>query len=225
MSGFQCPYCSMVMSLNALTKDVQIPAFHSHVNNCPLDSEDGESCLEITFYKCPNCSEYSIFVRGIGKAIRDIGTVNIRPLSFAKHFPDYVPLPIRQDYEEACAIAFLSPKASATLARRCLQGIIRDFWGIRESNLSKAINQLDGKIPAKQWQVIDGIRRIGNIGAHMEKDINIIVDIDPEEANKLIKLIELLIEQWYINRHDQEQLYSDIIGIDKTKQMERKNME
>lgn len=87
------------------------------------------------------------------------------------------------------------------------------------------INSLKDKIPAQQWRVIDGLRRIGNIGAHMENDINTIVDIDPDEANKLIKLIELLIEQWYINRHNQEQLYSDIINIDETKHKQRKKNE
>lgn len=40
-----------------------------------------------------------------------------------------------------------------------------------------------------------------------------------------VKLIELLMKQWYIDRHEQEQLYSDIIGIDKTKQAERKKTE
>ena len=69
------------------------------------------------------------------------------------------------------------------------------------------------------------MRRLGNIGAHMEKDINLIVDIDPCEAQKLIKLIEHLLEQWYINRHEQELLYSDIIEIDKTKQNDRKRTE
>lgn len=140
-------------------------------------------------------------------------------------FPDYVPLPIRQDYTEACAIVSLSPKASATLSRRCLQGMIRDFWGISKPRLVDEINSLKDKIPAQQWRVIDGLRRIGNIGAHMENDINTIVDIDPDEANKLIKLIELLIEQWYINRHNQEQLYSDIINIDETKHKQRKKNE
>lgn len=100
--------------------------------------------------------------------------------------------------------------------------MIRDFWNIKESNLSKAIEKLEEKIPVPQWNVIDGVRRIGNIGAHMEKDINLIVDINPNEAQKLIKLIEHLLEQWYINRHEQERLYADIIGIDKSKQSERK---
>ena len=100
--------------------------------------------------------------------------------------------------------------------------MIRDFWDIKENNLSAAITALENKIPAMQWHVLDGVRRIGNIGAHMEKDINVIIDIDPEEAEKLIKLIELLLDQWYINRHEQELLYSDIIEIDNNKQSARK---
>lgn len=225
MSGFKCPYCSMVMSLNELTRVVRTPTFYGPENHYPLNERLGESCLKLTFYRCPNCHEYSISVKGIGDAVADIGTIDIRPLSSAMRFPDYVPLPIRQDYEEACAIVSLSPKASATLSRRCLQGMIRDFWGISKSRLIDEINALKDKIPAQQWRVIDGLRRIGNIGAHMESDINTIVDIDPDEANKLIKLIELLIEQWYINRYNQEQLYSDIISIDATKRKERNKNE
>jgi hypothetical protein len=49
------------------------------------------------------------------------------PESRAKEFPDYVPAAILDDYRQACRIASFSPKASATLARRCLQGMIRDF--------------------------------------------------------------------------------------------------
>ena len=103
--------------------------------------------------------------------------------------------------------------------------MIRDFWNIKETNLSKAIGELEDKIPVTQWRVIDGVRRIGNIGAHMEKDINLIIDIDVDEAQKLIKLTEHLLEQWYINRHEQELLYDAIIGIDKTKQSARKKTE
>ena len=160
----------------------------------------------------------------MGPSVKDINTI-LKPQSLAKQFPDYIPKAIRQDYEEACSIVNLSPKASATLSRRCLQGMIRDFWDIKETNLSKAIGELENKIPATQWRVIDGVRRIGNIGAHMEKDINLIVDIDPDEAQKLIKLIEHLLEQWYISRHEQELLYADIIGIDETKQSARKKTE
>jgi hypothetical protein len=39
----------------------------------------------------------------------------------------------------------------------------------------------------------------------MEKDINVIVDVDPDEAKLLIGLIETLIDEWYVARHDREQ--------------------
>lgn len=225
--GFQCPYCGMIMSLSESTYNTQYPSFENaggYYHLSPGKEKVENSCLQIDFYKCPNCNQYSIIANGIGEAVRDVN-VSIRPISSAKQFPKYIPEAIRQDYEEACAIVILSPKASATLSRRCLQGMIRDFWNIKESNLSKAIEKLEGKIPVPQWNVIDGVRRIGNIGAHMEKDINLIVDIDPDEAQKLIKLIEHLLEQWYINRHEQERLYADIIGIDKSKQSARKKIE
>lgn len=227
MAGFTCPYCSMVMPVSSETKSQLYPGF-DHPLSTYVTAAGGrkyyDSCLEIVFYKCPNCGEYTIFANGKGSNVADVH-LQLRPPSPAKHFPSYIPQSIRNDYEEACSIVVLSPKASATLSRRCLQGMIRDFWEIKETNLAKAIEKLEGKVPAQQWNVINAVRRIGNIGAHMEKDINLIVDIDPGEAEKLLKLIEHLLEQWYINRHEQEQLYADIIGIDQNKQAERKKTE
>lgn len=228
MAGFKCPYCQMQIALKEdssfKTRQISFESNYGHVNDYSSTHQRSDSCIEITFILCPNCQKYTIFARGIGSAVQ-AANANILPFSQAKQFPDYIPLAIRNDYEEAFNIAHLSPKAAATLARRCLQGMIRDFWKISNQRLVDEINALKGKIPAQQWQVIDGVRRIGNIGAHMEKDINTIVDIDPDEATKLIKLIELLMEQWYINRHEQEQLYSDIIGIDESKQATRKKTE
>lgn len=38
----------------------------------------------------------------------------------------------------------------------------------------------------------------------MEKDIDLIVDVDPNEAELLIGLIETLIRDWYIAREDRK---------------------
>ncbi len=223
MSIFRCPYCSTAIPITPYTVQQRFPSFDSNVGHVKHLGEvkTDPSCLSITFYQCPECKQFSIIAEGIGTDVRDV-YLNIRPLSSAKSFPDYIPAPILEDYREACSIIHLSPKASATLSRRCLQGMIRDFWKINEPNLSKAIEKLNGKVPAGQWKVIDSLRRIGNIGAHMEKDINLIIDIDPDEAQKLIQLIEHLLQQWYINRYEQEQLYEAIIHIDSTKQSIRK---
>ncbi len=117
------------------------------------------------------------------------------------------------DYYEACAIRDRSPKASATLARRCLQGMIRDFCNIRGGTLDWEIRELRRQVDAHEAprsvtlesvEAIDHVRKVGNIGAHMEKDINLIVDVDPGEAQALIELIELLFEEWYVERHERQ---------------------
>lgn len=226
MSGFQCPYCNMIMSLSSSTFSEQTPSFtYPYIsswkgNGIPSD----DSTVKISFYKCPNCGEYTITANGIGLAVSDVDVL-IRPISSAIHFPQYIPKSIRQDYEEACAIVSLSPKASATLSRRCLQGMIRDFWGIKGKNLYEEISALKNQIPADLWSSIDALRELGNIGAHMEKDTNIIVDIDPNEANSLIQLIELLLKEWYINREERQKLFSNIITTNQSKQSTRKKTE
>jgi len=223
MAGFTCPYCGMTMSINKDTHSLQHPCFDTScgVYHTPARAGCFDSTVEIEFYKCPHCSEYTIFATGKGDAVEDV-CMPIRPQSKAKQYPAYIPQPIREDYEEACAVLHLSPKASATLARRCLQGMIRDFWGIAKATLYAEITELKGEIPADLWAVIDSLRQLGNIGAHMEKETNLIVEIDPDEAEKLIRLIELLMKEWYINREERRQLFGDILEINAEKQAMRK---
>lgn len=226
MASHICPFCQQSFAISRETHQNISLTFDNIMNfqfgNSYIDQRD--LILNNSFFKCPNCEKVSIeAVLFYNK--RPLRSTNIYPVSNALQFPDYVPKAIRDDYEEACAIVNLSPKASATLSRRCLQSMINDFWDIRENTLYKSINALEDKVPATQWKVIDGIRRIGNIGAHMEKDINLIIDIEPDEAAKLIKMIELLLRQWYIERHEQEKLYNDIITIDEIKQQDRKGSE
>ena len=66
------------------------------------------------------------------------------------------------------------------------------------------IEAIKGNTDPLTWDAIDAVRKIGNIGAHMEKDINIIVDVDPDEAQLLIELIEILVKEWYIAKHQRE---------------------
>lgn len=223
MAGYTCPFCQHDMSISDSTYSKRLPSFENDEGAYRVNSKNyiDKSTLQVNFYKCPHCDKTSITLNGVGFETKSINMF-IHPNSNAKQYPDYITISIRQDYEEACSIVNLSPKASATLSRRCLQGMIRDFWGISKPRLIDEINELQGKIHPTLWKVIDSTRRIGNIGAHMEKDINLIVDIDPDEAQKLIKLIELLIKDWYIQRHEQETLYADIIDIDTDKQSQRK---
>jgi Domain of unknown function (DUF4145) len=215
-----CPYCERDTTITNTTDTVK--------HYFDLENADGYRGIAVQMIVCPNpeCHKFSLMAAIFsvnrlsgyqGNPIWEKENVQQRwtliPPSAAKVFPNYVPKAIRDDYVEACLIRDLSPKASATLSRRCLQGIIRGFWGVSKSRLVDEIEEIKGKTDALTWDAIDAVRKIGNIGAHMEKDINIIVDVDPDEAQLLIELIEILVKEWYIAKHQREENLNAIIKV------------
>ncbi len=161
-----------------------------------------------------------------------IVAVRLIPESTAKPQPDYIPAPIREDYLEACRIQSLSPKASATLSRRCIQGMIRDFAGISKGTLAEEVKELRGRVnegaapkgvSEESVDAIDHVRAIGNIGAHMEKDINLIVSIEPNEALILIGLIESLFDEWYVARQKREERFASVKQIADQKKLDQQS--
>lgn len=226
--AWTCPICdrdSIVTDTNCMVEAVWFG----------LDNAHGKRMVQLSFIVCPNpkCREFTLTAQMFAYASTTAGTKigsylghwNLVPPSKAKVFPAYVPQPIRDDYVEACLVRDLSPKASATLARRCLQGMIRDYWGIQRARLSEEIAALEGHVDPLSWQAIDAVRSIGNIGAHMEKDINLIIDVEPDGASKLVELIELLIRDWYIARHDREQRLREIVAIKEAKEKAKADLE
>ena len=163
--------------------------------------------------------QYSIEKKANAQPIRHWALI---PDSSASVFPDFVPEQIRDDYTEACRIVALSPRAAATLARRCLQGMIRDVWNIKKRNLGQAIEALKKKVDPAAWKAIDGVRTVGNIGAHMEKDVNLIVPVDPKEAETLLRLIEALVEDWYVKPRERQALYAKVTSVAQQKALARK---
>lgn len=152
------------------------------------------------------------------------------PDSFSKPQPEFIPAPLREDYYEACRIRDLSPKAAATLCRRCLQGMIRDFAGVEGRTLHDEITKLrkavdDGVAPngvsPESVDALDHIRSIGNMGAHMEKDINVIVPVDAEEAQILIEVIESLFEDWYVRQFRRQSAFDRVKQIASAKAQAR----
>jgi hypothetical protein len=91
--------------------------------------------------------------------------------------------------------------------------MIRDFWKISKRTLFDEIAALENKIDSQTWAAIDAVRSIGNIGAHMEKDIDTIVEVDPDEAQLLIGLIETLIDEWYVHRNNRNEKMNAIVAV------------
>jgi hypothetical protein len=215
--NWTCPHCE---------RDVTISEGRiSHGwHTLSIENVGGRKSLMTTFIVCPNqkCRKFTLFAalheseqkpphykETLVKKVQDWSLI---PPSASKHFPDYVPAPIREDYLEACLIKDLSTKASATLSRRCLQGIIRDFWNVKPGRLVDEIEQIKDRVDPVTWEAIEAVRKLGNIGAHMEKDINVIVEVDPNEAALLIGLVETLLKEWYVSREDRKVRMSAVIA-------------
>lgn len=226
MNAYTCPFCGILSAARPdetkayfLPPSVLNPTDGTKTKIVVIDQRLYDNQVGITFQKCPACGKEGIF------ASREKGSdafqTRIYPPFQKLGIPEYVPEAIRTDYAEAAAIVFISPKSSAVLCRRCLQGMIRDCWDIREGTLAAQIAQLQNRIPPRQWNALNSLRTLGNIGAHMEKDVNLIIDVYPAEAEMLLHLIEMLIKEWYVNRHEEQELLDRIVAAGQRVQEQR----
>jgi hypothetical protein len=127
------------------------------------------------------------------------------PNTFRKPTPPEVPQPIREDYEEACKVLPISPKASAALSRRCVQAVLSE-QGYRQKDLAVQIGDLlseedTGKaIPSSLRQTVDAIRNFGNFSAHPITDQTTlqIIDVEDGEAEWCLDILEEMFDHYYV---------------------------
>lgn len=217
-----CPHCDRPTTITSESRKTSELVLS-------VDNADGPRLFSFVFIVCPNpnCKKFTLIAclseaakNQLGDWVisKELNLWQLIPPSGAKSFPEgVIPKPVLNDYIEACLIKDLSPKASATLSRRCLQGMIRDFWVVQKRTLKDEIDVIKDKVDSLTWQAIDTVRTVGNIGAHMEKDINSIIDVEPNEAELLIGLIEFLFKDWYIAREDKKTRLTSIVELGKQK--------
>ena len=212
--NWQCPFCYH----DCILQETDIKRFQ---DTASLGKEHGHVLGNLEVIICPNptCRKLTIsanlfeYIPSRDEKGPLMYHWDLAPETISKTFPDYIPGQLRDDYLEAYLIKDKSPRASATLARRCLQGIIRDFWGIKRNRLVDEIVALEEKIDDQTWAAIDAVLKVGDIGAHMEEDVNLIIDAAPKEPSLLLWLIEALFEGWYVERHQKEKKMRAIIEM------------
>lgn len=234
--NWTCPYCNRDQAVT----EQQFSQERGYIYN--EKSVYGPICFNIESIRCANdeCKQLQLAFflhkarynqHGAHSRLDIIQDWQLLPESSARPQPEYIPRQIVEDYTEACRIRNLSPKASATLSRRCLQGMIRDFCGIQDKTLYKEIDSLRKRIDEGEGvkhvhqdtvDAIDQVRKIGNIGAHMEQDVDLIINVEPIEAQKLIELIELLFDEWYVQRETRKQKLESLKDIADKKEEQRK---
>ena len=227
-TAWRCPFCGHYSTITSQNRTSSFAEFDD-------SNKYGTQGASWTATTCPNpkCREYAFsltifdFPLKAGSSTSHHVTATrhqwqLVPAADMKVLPDYVPAAIIADYKEACLIATLSPKASATLSRRALQGMIRDYWNVKPGRLVAEIKAIETLIDGGAWQAIEAVRKVGNIGAHMEADVSVIVDVDPNEAKLLIGLIETLVDDWYVTRHDRQQRFGALAALAESKQQAKK---
>jgi hypothetical protein len=222
--NWRCPFCGRHQTVVSENRRIDVARISPR-------SHFGSDAAIVTSIACanPDCLELTLdayLSADQERGWRRVGDADLswhlRPNSLEVPQPDFIPTPLRQDYYEACRIRDLSPEARATIAWRCLQGMIRDFCGITTRTLFDEIVELRARVEAGQaprgvshdtMDAIDHVRSLGNIGAHMEKDINLIVDIDADEAQQLIGLLELLFEEWHMRAEARRQRWPKLASL------------
>ena len=220
--NWQCPFCGNHQTVvnNRYHSDsapVKVgKTKHGNYHNVSYDAiscanaQCGEIHLNVQLCSNPYPTDHIYFNRNNNGTI---SAVRLRPRSIAKPQPDCIPEHIRDDYYEASLIIDGSSKAAATLARRALQTMIRDFAGISKTSLYREIEELrkllkEDNLPKgvseESIEALDDARAIATIAAHPERDVSIIVDIDTDEAVELIELVEMLFEEWYLAREKRQ---------------------
>jgi len=212
-----CPHCGTTATLG--TADIDRGWASAMIGTAPDNEGIAIGWIAV---KCPSqkCGRYVLDIStryGLAKKTHSdyrngdvkpdldrpfgIGDVRVEPrvgLPLSAH----VPLVVKQDYEEACLIKDLSPKASATLCRRALQGMIRDFWKVTKPTLHDELAAIKTQCETELFDAMMSLKSIGNIGAHPEKDISLIVDVDEGEPDALLELLRILDKDWYVARAD-----------------------
>ncbi|MGE3625671.1 MAG: DUF4145 domain-containing protein [Hyphomicrobiales bacterium] len=138
---------------------------------------------------------------------KDFGRWSIGSKSRAKTQPDFIPEKLRTAYKQACVIIELNPRASAVMARYCLQEMLRDFWDlpeVQEESLARTLEAAAGRLPRETLAAIDAVRGFGTIGEQLHEDVRMMVEATPQEAEMLIQLVETLFLDFYADRHQRE---------------------
>ena len=153
--------------------------------------------------ECPEC------MNAIIRVARQVSTVGT-PEYFAafprhaatRHLPAEVPLPYRQDFEEAAAVLPTSAKASAALSRRTLQTLLKDEAKANGKNLYDQIEEViaAGTLPSHVSEGLHSVRSIGNFAAHPVKSVATgeIVEVEAGEADWNLDVLESLFDFYFV---------------------------
>lgn len=194
----KCPHCLVEVHKDFAKRDVQ----HFQGTFIANNSGNALSQWKTASMVCPACSKGIIQLLEVDNNNSVRALMQVVPFASSRNpVPGEVPADLAEDFTEAALVLELSPKASAALSRRCLQGILRNN-GFTQKDLAPAIQAaIDSRtLPARLGSILDAVRNIGNFAAHPTKDKNTgeILPVEPHEAEWNLEVLESLFEFYYV---------------------------
>lgn len=185
-AAMTCPHCGVF--------------FQDHWRVCNQSGRslyDPVEGVQLATVVCPRCM-------GMKHAIlKNDNVLAYHPSSEFRQRPSSnVPAPAQEDYEEAVAVLPMSPKASAALARRCLEWMLRE-QGFTGRNLAELVAKLADDascgLAKPTRETVDHIRGFGNFAAHAQRDVvsGEIVGVEAHEAETCLELLLELFDHFY----------------------------
>jgi hypothetical protein len=207
--GFTCPYCR---TLAYFEMEYQWPtqnaAFDDRGNRPVYPPKTQFHNFHVGEWSCSGCKGRVVLVypQGLnqdGYKAWPVGSS--RSLGESTLPAGTIPPAVVKDFKEAAAVEELSPTASATLSRRCLQFMLKDKQAAVIGAATKLKAQvkavLDANIfPGYIADELHGIRSIGNNAAHANVDPanNEIIDVEASEAAACLDVIEQVANFLYV---------------------------
>lgn len=210
----RCPHCGVVVLFEppALKAGAASRggATGTALDTCYMIGGDGGGkgiATELAF--CPSCGNVAITVVGrvftAGTRGR-VGPVGNAVLVYPRSRPRPIPSAVTDadpdladDFREAVAVLQDSPKASAALSRRCLQRTLETKGGATEGDsLYKQIGEVAGAFPSDVEELMQTVRKLGNIAAHPKEAAGAILDVEDHEAEFMLEVIESLFDHYYV---------------------------
>jgi hypothetical protein len=177
---------------------------HGQINPLGLYTGSGHR-LFVDSAGCPACGKVLLQVIAVGGPddTDQPADIQLWPDTFERPVPPEVEgeaPSVANDFREAVAVLPKSKKASAALARRCLQSVLVHKGQVKSKDLANQIDEVLPHLPTSLADNVDAIRQVGNFAAHplKSKSSGEIVEVEEGEAEWLLDVLEELFDFYYV---------------------------
>jgi hypothetical protein len=236
--SFQCAYCHVTLASDNVPVQSVSLSIGETGGFSPSQGNGNYSALAEAQI-CPECYRFTLTAHLYvikpprvrignqeGEPVRQLlKSWALIPEAGAKTYPSFIPEDIRKEYTEASLLRPVSARASAMAARRALQRIVRETCSIHKSSLRQEFLSIRDRVDPLLYNAIHNIlnlsinptqsagssANIQTVGSKLEADVNHFQDATEFEADKLLQLVELLLDQLYVERQQKESLMKKVV--------------